>query len=111
MLAATGGVVLIRTDQAWSGRWLVQLSTGSGKLTTWYAHMQALTVAHGQHVTAGEQLGQVGSEGNSTGCHLHFEVHPRGGSIYEDGVDPSVWLRHNVGRTLTKQVVDTPVPG
>jgi murein DD-endopeptidase MepM/ murein hydrolase activator NlpD len=64
-----------------------------GGLTTWYAHMQALLVEHGDEVEAGEPVGLVGSEGNSTGCHLHFEVHPSGGGIYEDNVDPAAWLR------------------
>ena len=49
-------------------------------------------------VRPGQQLGEVGSRGNSTGCHLHFEVHPKGGSIYEDGVDPSEWLQTHVGQ-------------
>jgi len=111
VVAATGGRVLILTDQGWSGRWLVQVSTGNRKLTTWYAHMEALSVAHGEQVKAGQTLGQVGSEGNSTGCHLHFEVHPRGGSIYEDGVDPSEWLDRNVGRNLTRQVIHTAATG
>ena len=98
VLAATSGQVVIRTDQSWSGRWLVQVSTGIGQLTTWYAHMRAVTVSTGDTVAAGQQLGEVGREGNSTGCHLHFEVHPRGGSIYQDSVDPTSWLRENVGR-------------
>jgi murein DD-endopeptidase MepM/ murein hydrolase activator NlpD len=104
VLAAHGGTVLVRTDQPWSGRWLVQVSTGEGRLTTWYAHMQSLTVAHGQVVAPGERLGAVGGDqpddGNSTGCHLHFEVHPRGGSIYEDNVNPTAWLRTHVGQDL-----------
>lgn len=100
VLAATGGTVIVKTDQPWSGRWLVQISTGPGQLATWYGHMQALTVEHGQVVQAGQQIGEAGSEGNSTGCHLHFEVHPRGGSLYEDDVDPSKWLAQHVGRDL-----------
>jgi murein DD-endopeptidase MepM/ murein hydrolase activator NlpD len=60
--------------------------------------MRALNLAQGQTVTAGEQIGEVGDLGNATGCHLHFEVHPRGGSIYEDNVDPSAWLAEHVGR-------------
>ena len=48
VLAATAGTVVIRTDQAWAGRWLVQVSTGVGQLTTWYAHMRALTVSDGR---------------------------------------------------------------
>jgi hypothetical protein len=53
-------------------------------------------VADGARVQTGQRIGEVGSLGNSTGCHLHFEVHLRGGSIYEDGVDPSEWLQTNV---------------
>lgn len=100
VLAATSGTVLVETDQSWSGRWLVQVSTSEGELTTWYAHMQAVTVQPGATVHAGQQIGEVGSEGNSTGCHLHFEVHPHGGSIYEDDIDPTPWLAEHVGNPL-----------
>jgi murein DD-endopeptidase MepM/ murein hydrolase activator NlpD len=97
VLAATDGTAIIRTDQRWAGRWLVQVSTGSGQLTTWYAHMRALTVTEGQVVRAGQQIGEVGDLGNATGCHLHFEVHPHGGTIYQDSVDPIAWLRAHIG--------------
>ena len=93
VLAATGGTVVIRTDQPWAGPHLVQVSTGTGQLTTWYAHMRAVTVPAGTQVRAGQQIGEVGALGNATGCHLHFEVHPFGGSIYEDDTDPVAWLR------------------
>ena len=97
VLAATAGTVVVIRDQSWAGPWLVQVSTGTGQLTTWYAHMRALTVNAGDSVRAGQQIGEVGQLGNTTGCHLHFEVHPRGGSIYEDSIDPSVWLSQHVG--------------
>ena len=97
---------IIETDQSWAGPWLVQVSTGEGRLTTWYAHMQSVDVADGQQVQAGQQLGEVGSLGNSTGCHLHFEVHPQGGAIYEDDVDPSEWLQ----TTSVTPAVETPSP-
>lgn len=93
VLAATGGTVQVRTDQSWSGEWLVMIDTGPGGLSTWYAHLQTLTVTTGSQVEAGRPIGTVGGEGNASGCHLHFEVHPDGGSIYEDGVDPAAWLR------------------
>jgi murein DD-endopeptidase MepM/ murein hydrolase activator NlpD len=96
VLAATDGTVSIRTDQSWSGRWLVMVSTGEGRLTTWYAHLQTLLVGNGDRVRAGQPIGAVGAEGNATGCHLHFEVHPFGGAIYEDNADPSAWL-HAIG--------------
>jgi murein DD-endopeptidase MepM/ murein hydrolase activator NlpD len=95
--AATAGTIQIDRTQTWAGPWLVKVSTRPGKLTTWYAHMQRITVVHGQPVAAGQQIGEVGSLGNATGCHLHFEVHPRGGSIYEDPIDPSPWLADVVG--------------
>ena len=47
VLAATAGTVVIRTDQPWAGPQLVQVSTGTGQLTTWYAHMRAVTVPAG----------------------------------------------------------------
>jgi murein DD-endopeptidase MepM/ murein hydrolase activator NlpD len=94
VLAATDGTVHIRTDTPWAGPWLVEVSTGAGTVTTWYAHMQALTTSDGDNVTAGQQIGYVGELGNTTGCHLHFEVHPTGDA---DTVDPSEWLKENVG--------------
>ena len=111
VLAATSGTVIIRSDQSWAGPWLVQVSTGEGRLTTWYAHMQRINVADGAYVRAGDQLGEVGELGNATGCHLHFEVHPRGGSIYEDPIDPSVWLSNNVGRTQVRWRADRVLAG
>jgi murein DD-endopeptidase MepM/ murein hydrolase activator NlpD/endonuclease/exonuclease/phosphatase family metal-dependent hydrolase len=93
VFAVTRGTVIIdKKESGWAGPFPVKLSTGKGRLTTWYAHMQSVTVAEGQQVNAGDQIGSVGSLGNSTGCHLHFEVHPTGGSIYQDPIDPVPWL-------------------
>lgn len=102
VLAATGGVVVVRTDQSWAGRWLVEVSTAPHAVTTWYAHMRALSVRAGQTVTAGQRIGEVGDLGNATGCHLHFEVHTKNGSIYgPDNVNPTTWLSQHVGKPLT----------
>ena len=42
----------------------------------------------GQRVVAGQRIGGMGSEGFSTGSHLHFEIHPTG----DGAVDPVPWL-------------------
>ncbi len=100
VLAAHDGTIEIDTTQPWAGPWLVKVTTGPETLSTWYAHMQAVTVNDGDVVTAGTPIGEVGTLGNSTGCHLHFEVHPSNGTIYEDNVDPVKWLAANIGRTI-----------
>lgn len=43
-------------------------------MTTRYAHMSSINVVEGQYVDCGQIIGHVGSTGNSTGNHLHFEV-------------------------------------
>ncbi|NGN95747.1 M23 family metallopeptidase [Nocardioides sp. KC13] len=107
VLAATAGMVIIETGGGWSGRWLVKVTTGNGKVTTWYGHMQGLTVEGRQIVRAGQQIGYVGSEGNSTGCHLHFEVHANGGGMYQDNVNPSMWLARYVGNAPSRSAVQS----
>lgn len=45
-----------------------------GGYWTLYAHLSRISIADGQTVKAGDKLGDVGSTGNSTGPHLHFEI-------------------------------------
>ncbi len=51
----------------------VVLDHGDG-LSSLYGHLSAVAVADGDEVSAGEVVGAVGSTGNSTGPHLHFEI-------------------------------------
>ena len=58
------------------GRYVL-LDHGDGFITI-YGHCSNLTVTQGQYVLQGQQIGNVGSTGNSTGPHLHFEVRYNG---------------------------------
>ena len=50
-------------------------------MTSWYAHLASISVSRGQCVVAGTPIGTVGSTGNSTGPHLHFELRLNGAPI------------------------------
>jgi len=59
----------------------------------WYAHQSAIGVQAGDDVHQGEQIGNIGSTGNTTGPHVHIEVRPGGG----DPVDPyPAFIAHGV---------------
>lgn len=49
--------------------------THSNGMETVYAHLHKRLVTEGEQVARGEQIGEIGSTGRSTGNHLHFEVH------------------------------------
>lgn len=55
-----------------------------------YAHMSFISVSAGDRVAAGQEIGQSGSTGNSTGPHLHFEI--RTSNHYGAVVDPIGYL-------------------
>ena len=76
ILAAHSGTVLV---SGWNDSYgnQVLLDNGAG-LSTRYAHMTQTAVTAGEAVTAGQVIGYVGSTGDSTGFHLHFEVMQNG---------------------------------
>ena len=76
ILAAHSGTVLV---SGWNDSYgnQVLLDNGAG-LSTRYAHMTQTAVTAGEAVTAGQVIGYVGSTGDSTGNHLHFEVMQNG---------------------------------
>ena len=76
ILAAHSGTVII---SGWNNSYgnQVLLDNGAG-LSTRYAHMTQTAVTAGEAVTAGQVIEYVGSTGDSTGNHLHFEVMQNG---------------------------------
>jgi murein DD-endopeptidase MepM/ murein hydrolase activator NlpD len=84
--AADAGLAYpFQDDQRYGNHVLIQ---EPGGIATVYGHMTRTAVAWGQPVKAGDVIGYVGSTGNSTGPHLHFEV--RWGGV---PVDPMPWLQ------------------
>lgn len=90
------GVVVGVNDEDWSyGQHVVVEHVINGqKIQSWYAHMQtgSIRVKVGDVVTVGQEIGQVGSTGQSTGAHLHLEIHVNGVPV-----DPFAWLKANAG--------------
>ena len=74
--AVAGGIVTTAAYDVEKGNYVV-LDHGGG-LETEYQHMKSLLVSAGQSVVQGQVLGYVGSTGNSTGPHLHFEARQDG---------------------------------
>ena len=67
----------------------VYIQHADGSITV-YGHINDYFVSAGQEVGAGQQIAEVGNRGQSTGPHLHFEVHT--GGLYQNRTDPLPWL-------------------
>lgn len=74
--AADGGTVISAGYNGSLG-YMVKIDHGGGKVTL-YGHCSKLLVKSGQKVYQGQHIANVGNTGNSTGPHLHFEVHVNG---------------------------------
>jgi len=90
--AADGKVAFAGPASGYGNLILIEHSINGSVVASGYAHMYAegIYVHIGDRVTAGEHIADVGSSGNSTGPHLHFEIRPGGASGAP--VDPEPWL-------------------
>ncbi|MEO1814795.1 MAG: peptidoglycan DD-metalloendopeptidase family protein [Acetobacterium sp.] len=79
-VACGGNGVVI--SAGWNGGYgnCVIVDLGNG-ISAVYAHLSAINVSSGEMVSAGQTVGAVGSTGNSTGAHLHFEIRQYGTAI------------------------------
>ena len=87
--AAMDGVVLEAGPASGYGL-AVYIQHENGDVTV-YGHMDEILVAAGQVVRAGDTIALLGNRGQSTGPHLHFEVHV--GGLDGQKIDPLPWLR------------------
>jgi murein DD-endopeptidase MepM/ murein hydrolase activator NlpD len=93
ILAATDGVVLRAGPASGFGN-AVYIQDADGNVHI-YGHMRYYSVHAGDVVHAGDQIAKVGSQGQSTGPHLHYEIH-RGG-MQGRPINPQDWLsQHGV---------------
>lgn len=98
--AAADGVVIEGKERAQGsvsgfGSWIwIDAQDSCGKDFI-YGHVKhgGILVRKGDRVRAGQQIGVVGNEGQSTGSHLHFEVWTSPGRIGGKAVDPDAWLK------------------
>lgn len=80
IISATDGEVVLSSEEGDFGK---HLKIQIGEVSIIYAHCNNLYVKQGDKVTQGQEIAEVGSTGNSTGPHLHFEIR-----ISERIIDP-----------------------
>lgn len=86
IVAAESGTVI---STGWLGGYgLTIMVDHGGGIVTLYAHNSSVTASRGQQVARGQTIALMGSTGNSTGPHLHFEVRSNGSYV-----DPLPWIR------------------
>lgn len=85
IVAMSAGTVTFAGPAGGAGN-MVKIDHGNG-VTTVSMHLASIAVRQGQSVTAGQAVGIEGTTGDSTGMHLHFEVHVNGART-----NPRDWL-------------------
>ncbi|MCP4185909.1 MAG: M23 family metallopeptidase [Hyphomicrobiales bacterium] len=91
--ATASGEIIFAARNGGYGK-MVEIKHKNG-LTTRYAHLSKISVKKGQLVSAGDNIGKVGSTGRSTGPHLHYEIRHN-----DKAVNPKKYLL--VGQELSK---------
>jgi murein DD-endopeptidase MepM/ murein hydrolase activator NlpD len=82
VFAANDGKVIATGFNKYHGNWVL-LKHGNGDKNTFYCHLGEKSVVKGQPIKRGYQVGTVGSTGDTTGPHLHFEVRDQDGQLID----------------------------
>lgn len=83
--ASADGVVIYAGSRSSFGNLVVIKHTD--RISTYYAHLNSVSVSVGDVVKQGQEIGKIGSTGNSTGPHLHFEIR-----LDDKAVNPQKYL-------------------
>ncbi|MGW1008565.1 M23 family metallopeptidase [Streptomyces termitum] len=117
VLASASGTAYRYSQPSGAGNYVV-IDHGGG-WQTYYFHLSAYSVAHGEAVSQGRQIGTTGSTGNSSGAHIHYEqlYNGTGQSIVINGASlapypgsygsKSLTSDNGCGGSTTKYWVDT----
>lgn len=84
---SSGEIIFAQRDGGCGLKTIIQQDDGA---QVWYCHQSRFALTSGR-VETGQLIGYVGSTGNSTGPHVHVEVHPGGG----DAVNPRTWMEQH----------------
>ena len=87
VVAANKGEI-IHAGSLWGFGYTVMIYHSSCDCTTLYGHLNSISVSEGLSVRRGQQIGTVGSTGNSTGPHLHFQAMYGSGYNFSGIFDP-----------------------
>jgi murein DD-endopeptidase MepM/ murein hydrolase activator NlpD len=96
-IAATANGVVVMAGMSSIGYGLHVIVDHGNGLKTLFGHLSNIEVAVGQEVFVGDEIGLVGSTGNSTGPHLHYEVR-----LNDAPIDP--------GPFLVREISENPMP-
>nr|WP_245354807.1 M23 family metallopeptidase [Brachybacterium sacelli] len=108
LAVADGTVTVAEFSGGYGGLVVIEHTIAGQTVATAYGHMweTGIHVQPGDTVTAGQHIGDVGSSGNSTGPHLHFEVRP--GGTNGEHTDPAAWLNAHDAADLPEPATYAP---
>ena len=108
LAAADGTVTVAEYTSGYGGLIVIEHTIDGQTVATAYAHMwqHGIHVKNGDQVHAGQHIGDVGSSGNSTGPHLHFEVRP--GGTNAEAIDAATWLNQHGAANLPEATSGSP---